>query len=76
MGMDEQVSYVGRTAKLKHLPSEHFAGGGVLTFGSDYPHYESWFPHSIDKILEWPNIGKEVRQKLFWGNATRCFKQT
>ena len=75
--MDEQVSYVGRTATLKHLPSEHFAAGrvfcnieaherepmfnmvtealgdGVLMFGSDYPHYESWFPHSIDKILEW-----------------------
>ena len=28
--MDEQVSYVGRTAKLKHLPSEHFAAGRVF----------------------------------------------
>src|SRR5260370_30847647 len=75
--MDEQVGYVGRTAKLKHLPSEHFAAGrvfcnieahehepmfnmvtgalgdGVLMFGSDYPHYESWFPESVDKILDW-----------------------
>ena len=98
--MDEQVSYVGRTAKLKRLPSEHFAAGrvfcnieahehepmfnmvtgalgdGVLMFGSDYPHYESWFPHSIDKILEWSSLGQEVRRKLFWENATRCFKQT
>jgi predicted TIM-barrel fold metal-dependent hydrolase len=98
--MDEQVSYVGRTAKLKHLPSEHFAAGrvfcnieahehepmfnmvtgalgdGVLMFGSDYPHYESWFPHSIDKILEWSSLEQEVRRKLFWENATRCFKQT
>jgi predicted TIM-barrel fold metal-dependent hydrolase len=98
--MDEQVSYVGRTAKLKHLPSEHFAAGrvfcnieaheqepmfnmvtgalgdGVLMFGSDYPHYESWFPHSIDKILEWGSLDQAVRQKLFWDNATRCFKQT
>jgi len=28
--MDEQVSYVGRTAKLKHLPSEHFAAGRMF----------------------------------------------
>jgi predicted TIM-barrel fold metal-dependent hydrolase len=98
--MDEQVGYVGRTAKLKHLPSEHFAAGrvfcnieahehepmfnmvtgalgdGVLMFGSDYPHYESWFPHSVDKILEWPSLGPDIRKKLFWENANRCFKQT
>jgi hypothetical protein len=30
MGMNEQVSYVGRTAKLKHLPTEHFAAGRVF----------------------------------------------
>jgi predicted TIM-barrel fold metal-dependent hydrolase len=51
-------------------------GDGVLMFGSDYPHYESWFPHSIDKILEWSSLEQEVRRKLFWENATRCFKQT
>jgi len=31
---------------------------------------------SIDKILEWSSLGREVRRKLFWENATRCFKQT
>jgi predicted TIM-barrel fold metal-dependent hydrolase len=98
--MDEQVSYVGRTAKLKLLPSEQFAAGRVfcnieahehepmfnmvtaaigedcLMFGSDYPHFESWFPHSIDKILEWPSVKGELARKLFWDNAARCFKQT
>ncbi|HWD58572.1 MAG TPA: amidohydrolase family protein, partial [Stellaceae bacterium] len=98
--MDEQVSYVGRTAKLKMLPSEHFAAGRVfcnieahehepmfemvtaalgencLMFGSDYPHFESWFPNSIDKILEWKSVAGERAQKLFWDNANRCFKQT
>ena len=47
-----------------------------LMFGSDYPHYESWFPHSIDKVLEWPSLGPDTRQKLFWDNANRCFRQT
>jgi predicted TIM-barrel fold metal-dependent hydrolase len=98
--MDEQVSYVGRTAPLKHLPSEHFRAGrvfcnieahehepmfqmvtralgdGVLMYGSDYPHYESWFPDSIAKILDWSSLDQATRRKLFWDNANRCFKQT
>ena len=48
----------------------------AVKFGSDYPHHESWFPHSVDKVLEWSSLGAEVKRKLFWENATRCFKQT
>ena len=96
--MDEQVSYVGRTAPLKLLPSEQFQAGrvfcnieaheyqpmfemvtkslgdGVLMYASDYPHYESWFPDSIDKIMAW-TMPEETRRKLFWENASRCFKE-
>jgi uncharacterized protein len=98
--MDEQVSYMGRTAPLKHLPSEQFAmgrvfcnieahenepmyemvtqalGDGVLMYASDYPHHESWFPDTIDKIMAWSSIAPAARHKLFWDNANRCFKQT
>ena len=98
--MDEQVSYVGRTAKLKHLLSEHFAAGrvfcnieahehepmfnmvtgalgdGVLMFGSDYPHYESWFPHSVTRSSNGRAWSRTTRRKLFWENANRCFKRT
>jgi predicted TIM-barrel fold metal-dependent hydrolase len=94
------VSYVGRTAKLKLLPSEQFAAGRVfanievhehepmfemvtaalgdscLMFGSDYPHFESWFPNSVDKILEWNSVTGERATKLFWENANHCFKRT
>jgi predicted TIM-barrel fold metal-dependent hydrolase len=51
-------------------------GDGCLMFGSDYPHFESWFPNSIDKILEWPSVAGDKAKKLFWENANRCFKQT
>ena len=51
-------------------------GDGCLMFGSDYPHFESWFPNSIDKILEWPSVTGERAKKLFWENANRCFKRT
>ena len=50
-------------------------GDGVLMYASDYPHFESWFPDSVDKIMEWSSITPAMRQKLFWDNANRCFKQ-
>jgi predicted TIM-barrel fold metal-dependent hydrolase len=45
-------------------------------YASDYPHYESWFPDSVDKIMDRSSITPALRQKLFWDNANRCFKQT
>jgi uncharacterized protein len=51
-------------------------GDGVLMYASDYPHYESWFPDSIDKIMAWSSFGEASRRKLFWENACRCFKET
>ena len=51
-------------------------GDEVLMYASDYPHYESWFPDSVDKIMAWSSITPDRRQKLFWDNANRCFKQT
>jgi predicted TIM-barrel fold metal-dependent hydrolase len=45
-------------------------------YASDYPHYESWFPDSVDKIMAWDGIKPDTRQRLFWDNAARCFKET
>ena len=45
-----------------------------LMFGSDYPHFESGPHSSTDPRVVEPR--QEVRHKLFWENATRCFKQT
>src|SRR5260370_2445200 len=94
--MDEQVSYVGRTAPLKHLPSEHFAAGrvfcnieghehesmfqivteglgdGILMYGSDYPHYETWFPHSVHKITDWSPITPSGPPTMLRSKPTPC----
>ena len=63
----------------EHEPMFHMVtqalGDGVLMYASDYPHYESWFPDSVDKIMAWDGIKPETKQKLFWDNANRCFKQ-
>lgn len=97
--MDEQATYVGGTAKLKHRPSDYlksgrffcsleihegedmfnsvtsFLGDDVLMFSTDYPHSECHFPDSVDHVLQWSSLKPETRQKLFWDNANRYFKQ-
>lgn len=48
-------------------------GDHVLMFGSDYPHAESRFPSSVDKVLGWESIGAEGMRKLMWDNAAKCY---
>ena len=48
-------------------------GDQLLMFGSDYPHAESRFPDSVDKVLSWDSISGDRMQKLVWDNAVRCF---
>jgi len=50
-----------------------YLGDGLLMYSSDYPHSESRFPESTDKVLAWKSLGDEVMQKMLWNNATRCF---
>jgi len=50
-----------------------YLGDGVLMYSSDYPHAESRFPESADKVLAWKSLGEEVMRKMLWDNATRCF---
>ena len=50
-----------------------FLGDGVLMYSSDYPHAESRFPESTNKVLGWRSLGDEVMGKMLWDNATKCF---
>ena len=50
-----------------------YLGDGLLMYSSDYPHAESRFPESADKVLAWKSLGEEVMRKMLWDNATRCF---
>lgn len=49
-------------------------GDHILMFGSDYPHAESRFPESADRVLAWQNvIGPEAMKKMMWDNPVRFF---
>jgi len=51
-----------------------FLGDDLLMFGSDYPHAESRFPESADKVLAWENVvGPQAMRKMMWDNAVRFF---
>jgi predicted TIM-barrel fold metal-dependent hydrolase len=51
-----------------------FMGDHLLMLGTDYPHAESRFPESVDRVLEWQTeIGKNATHKLMWDNAVRFF---
>lgn len=48
-------------------------GDTLLMFSSDYPHAESRFPDSVDKFLEWRDLGATLTQQLLWDNPVHCF---
>jgi len=52
---------------------DDLTGDHVLTFGSDYPHSESRFPESVQRVLSWQSLTPERKQKLLWDNPVGFF---
>jgi predicted TIM-barrel fold metal-dependent hydrolase len=50
-------------------------GEDTLMFATDYPHSESWFPKSVEKVLAWTGLSDTARRKLLWDNALRCYRR-
>lgn len=50
-------------------------GEDTLMFATDFPHSESWFPKSVEKVLAWTSIAEPVKRKLLWDNALRCYRR-
>ncbi len=47
-------------------------GDGCLTHQSDYPHPESYFPDTVEMIINWPiweKLGEETLRKFMWDNG-------
>lgn len=56
----------------KHV--NELLGDHILMFGSDYPHAESRFPESADRVLQWQSaVGAESMRKMMWDNPVRFF---
>ena len=60
-------------AKMARMFNE-FMGDHLLMLGTDYPHAESRFPESVDRVLQWRSeVGDGAMRKLLWDNAVRFF---
>jgi len=57
---------------MVHMVTDQL-GDHVLMFGSDYPHAESRFPGSLDKVLAWESPTTDQMRKLLWDNPVRFF---
>jgi len=49
-------------------------GEGILMYASDYPHGESWFPHSVETVMAW-DLPEPLKRKLFWDNAVNFYRR-
>jgi len=50
-----------------------FLDDSVLMYSSDYPHAESRFPESTDRVLAWKSLKPDIMRKIMWDNAVTCF---
>ncbi len=50
-------------------------GAGELVYASDYPHWDSDFPGTVDEVRRLAaGLGDDVTAKLLGGNATRLYR--
>ncbi len=47
-------------------------GDGILMYASDYPHGESWFPRSVETVMDW-KMPATLADKVFWENPIRFY---
>lgn len=47
-------------------------GNDNIVFSTDYPHVDTKFPHSVDKLFELPLNNEDLR-KILWDNCARFY---
>jgi predicted TIM-barrel fold metal-dependent hydrolase len=66
---------VGRDADHEPLPGFHF-GADAAMFGVDYPHFESFVPHTNEKVAaltSHPSVTPDDAEKILFRNASSFY---
>ena len=66
---------VGKDADQRPLPGFHI-GADAAMFGVDYPHFESIFPGTMDKVATLtrdPSVTEQDARKILFDNAARLY---
>ncbi|HLG73950.1 MAG TPA: amidohydrolase family protein [Chloroflexota bacterium] len=48
-------------------------GGDNLVLSSDFPHFDSAFPHARDRFMAIPGVTTEAKAKILWDNCARLY---
>jgi uncharacterized protein len=48
-------------------------GDDNLVLSSDFPHFDSAFPHARDRFMAIPGVGVESKKKILWDNCARLY---
>ena len=66
---------VGKDADGRPLPGFHIGAGNAM-FGTDYPHFESIVPNTMDKVAELagePSVTDEDARRILFDNAANVY---
>lgn len=64
-----------------HIDVDEYVGMDVIRrlgadnffFSTDYPHFDSRFPHAIEKFLALEGIDAQSKRKILWDNPARMY---
>jgi len=48
-------------------------GDGQILFPSDYPHWDSIFPHAVEELMTRKDVSDDLKRKVFSENAQRFY---
>jgi predicted TIM-barrel fold metal-dependent hydrolase len=64
------VSVEADEAPVRHVVED--TGDGQLVFSTDYPHFDSKFPHALDAFRTLP-LGEDAFRHILWDNCARLY---
>jgi len=51
-------------------------GEDNFVYSTDFPHYDSEFPHANEELLNNPALSDQLKRKILWDNCARLYNIT
>ena len=64
-GVEPEERWIGQAADV--------VGAGALLYASDYPHWDSGWPHTVSAIRDRQDLGDDLKRKVLGENALRFY---
>ena len=50
-----------------------YVGEENLVYSTDFPHYDSEFPHATEELIENQALSEQLKRKILWDNCARLY---